>query len=98
MAYITKTGGPYPNKKDEFCGNHRPNEDADWRDPDWRNFEIEGRKQPTRVRFGRPHPCAAGTTEELEEQGFVGLYLQNDHPLMDGETEVETPEKLKEPT
>jgi hypothetical protein len=51
------------------------------------------------MRFGRPRPCAAGTTEEMEDKGFVGLYLKNDSgKLFDWEKEVlPTPDELKEP-
>ena len=62
--------------------NHSPTSKSDWL---------------SKMRFGRPHPCKAGTTEEMTEMGFVGLYLKHDQILHDWEKEVATPENLKEP-
>lgn len=39
----------------------------------------------------------AGTAEEMEARGFVGLYLKETQSLLPGQIEVETPEDLKEP-
>lgn len=49
------------------------------------------------MRFGRPRPCKAGTTEEMEAQGYVGLYLRETRPLMHFEVECPTPDWLLEP-
>jgi len=99
MAYIRRENGvkkgPYPNKRGEFCGNHFPNSgpticadaQAHMHYADWLS----------KMRFGRPRPCEAGTTEELEQQGMVGLYLKCDAPSYKGEIDVPTPEDLKEP-
>jgi len=94
MAYIRIENGvkkgPYPNKKGEYCGNHYP------RSLSFRNT-IETKEWLSIMRFGRPRPCEAGTTEELERQGLVGLYLKRDEPLSEDEIEVPTPEEMKEP-
>ncbi len=76
--------GPYPNKAGEFCGNHHPTYDT---------------ARPE-MRWGRPRPCKAGTTEEMEAQGFVGLYLKEDQPILpwqDNATAIPTPPELMEP-
>lgn len=81
MAYMTNGKGPYPNKAGEYCGNH-------------------GRAVVTiseNMRAGRPRPCKAGTTAELQAQGVVGLYLKEDRKLMEWEEECPTPPGLMEP-
>jgi hypothetical protein len=96
MAYMTKDGGgPYPNKAGEFCGNHLPNSKMNFypRDPEG----IHNKEYWAKMRFGRPHSCKAGTTEEMEARGYVGLYLKEDTPLFDWEVEVPTPPELMEP-
>ena len=102
MAYIRIENGaeegPYPNKKGEFCGNYHPNSEP------YANI-IETTEQAhtrqaawlSKMRFGRPRPCEAGTTEELEQQGYVGLYLKKDESLGADGIEVPTPEELREP-
>lgn len=43
-------------------------------------------------RFGRPAKCQAGTSEEMAARGCVGVYLNGDCDLRDGEVSVETDE------
>ncbi len=49
------------------------------------------------MRFGKVHPCEDANVEEMEQQGYVGLYLKADSPLIKGEIEIPTPEELEEP-
>ncbi len=49
------------------------------------------------MRAGRPRPCKAGTTTEMQAQDYVGLYLKEDQSLMDWEEECECPPELMEP-
>lgn len=101
MAYMSKgvvPGGPYPNKAGEYCGNHcvgseplctlheTPQEAA-----------VHQRECLAKMRFGRPHSCKAGTSAEMEAQGYVGLYLKEDQKLMSWEEECPTPPELREP-
>lgn len=66
MAYIKKFpwnnglwSGPFPNKRGEFCGNIQSGEKFD----------------ATHFRTGRPSNCASGTSKQMSDWGFVGLYL-----------------------
>lgn len=77
-------GGPHPNKAGEYCGNHYPN-------------NKHKKKYLAKMRFGRPHPCKSGTTEEMEAKGYVGLYLKEDRQLFEWEVEVPTTPELMEP-
>src|SRR3989304_2647474 len=95
MAYMTSDGqGPYPNKAGEFCGNYHPERSS------WRTLEEQVRelKWLCQMRFGWPHSCPAGTVEEMEANGYVGLYLKKDQLLKPGDIEVDTPEELREPS
>lgn len=93
MAYKTARGGPYPNNRGEFCGNHLPgtkliplsNESPE---------ETEARLQEylARMDFGKPSSCKAGTPEQMAAEGWVGLYLKEDRKLSSFETPVETNE------
>lgn len=102
MAYtVMRFGteeGPYPNKEGEFCGNYHPDfEPHPIRDETLEQARTNHRNWLAKMRFGKVHPCKAGNTEEMERQGYVGLYLKADQPLMGDEIEVPTPEELKEP-
>jgi hypothetical protein len=101
MAYMSKgvvPGGPYPNKAGEYCGNHHKGSPALARFHETQEQADAYQKEHlAKMRFGRPHPCKAGTTAELEAQGYVGLYLIEDRNLMSWEVECETPLELTEP-
>lgn len=87
MAYMNGDKGPYPNKAGDYCGNHLKGSKA-----------LSLKAWLLRMRFGRPRPCKAGTTEEMEAKGFVGLYLKQDRTLRPDEgTEIPTPPELQEP-
>ncbi len=102
MAHMVDDKGPYPDKAGEFCGNHQCRDG-----PDRFAMPIHGetpqqaadreREYLARMRFGRPHPTTASTTEQLEACEVVGLYLKEDRPLFDWETPYETPPELLEP-
>ena len=100
MAYKKKDGsGPYPNKAGEYCGNHQKGSPA-LRMTNETSEDAERRQDAwlARMRFGRPRPCHAGTTEDMEAMGYVGLYLLNDSPTsFADDVEIETPDELKEP-
>ena len=89
MAMITeslrKLTGPYPTHKGEYCGNYHPILD-DYHD-----------KYLSRMRFGKPRDCPAGTSKAMQKRGFYGLYLKEDSPLFDWEQPIETPPELMEP-
>jgi len=101
MAYMTADGqGPCPNKAGEYCGNHNPQYE-----PICCFHETPGQaRQNERAwlsdkRFGKPHSCEAGTSEEMAAKGYVGLYLIEDckWKLRDGAYEIPTPPELMEP-
>lgn len=100
MAYMTKDGkGPYPNKAGEYCGNHSKGSSPYAMYGQGQQEAAENQKAYlARMRFGRPRPCEAGTTEEMEAKGNVGLYLKEDIRLNFGEIEIPTPPELMEPT
>lgn len=90
MAWTTpeSPGIFFPNKKDEYCGNHHPGSKieqmffdmfSEYRHVrgDWKVF---GYTLPSRnhYRFGRPHDCPAGSSADMAAQGYVGLYLLHD--------------------
>ena len=103
MAYTIDGKGPYPDKAGEYCGNHYPDGHIMQRlHESPQEAERHHEQWLSQMRFGRPHPCHAGSTREMEAQGYVGLYLKEDssrHPLWeDGKYKaVPTPECLKEP-
>lgn len=96
MAYIAfsegsdgEWHGPIPNKKGEWCGNRHPSKccgAAAWPTglsdhEDDRSPESES-DQENRFYHGRPGRCPAGTSEELSKQGYIGLYLNEDRPIV----------------
>jgi hypothetical protein len=89
MAYMKqdKNGerrGPFPNLAGEFCGNSYGEEWSHQLFDDHGSFlsgRIPGRPDWATVRKGRPHPCKAGSTDDLEVRGMFGLYLKADHPV-----------------
>ena len=98
MAYMTRDNkGPYPSKAGEYCGNHHPDSHPSRQlghSPE--QAAHHQREWLATMRFGRPRGCEAGTSEEMAAQGWVGLYLKADRKLFDWETEVPTPDCLKE--
>lgn len=102
MAWIhRKTGeGPFPWDAGEYCGNYLPGKPAM---AGWNETQEEAERRQARylstMRFGRPRDCKAGTTEEMESEGWVGLYLKESRELMlPWEKRVSTPPELMEPT
>lgn len=99
MAWNRKLGGgPYPNLKDEYCGNHDPTElpiAACGQTPE-QALDAQ-RRYLEKMRLGRPHPARGKTTEELEAAGVYGLYLKESRDLFDFEEAVPTPDSLREP-
>lgn len=101
MAYMTKDGnGPYPCYAGEHCGNHLIGSMAYAREGqthvEANYYEVMWLAQ---MRWGRPRPTKEGATEELENKGWVGLYLkEDDKRRLPGEVEIDTPDKLKEPS
>lgn len=102
MAYMNNEGkGPYPAHRGEYCGNHylkdskfslrylnESPEDAARHHAAWLG----------KMRFGKPHSCAYGSSEKMAAEGYVGLYLREDSKLMDWrETACWTPPELMEP-
>lgn len=49
------------------------------------------------VRTGRPAPTRSKTATELEEEGWIGLYLKVDKPLPPDAQVVDTPSWMLEP-
>ena len=90
MAYLLlgrEDQGPYPCKAGEFCGNswgeeHNARMEALYELMGLHRFigddRPPGRPDWTLYKKGRPRPCEAGTTEQLEAQGMYGLYLRHD--------------------
>lgn len=116
MAYQLlnrEDNGPYPCYAGEFCGNTFGEEhnammeafDEMRGNHHWISDRVPGRPDWTRFKKGRPRPCAAGTTEQLEIQGMYGLYLRHDvEPYPEGcepfdgpIVKIPTPECLTEP-
>lgn len=54
--------------------------------PDW-----------TKVRAGRPAPAGGRTVSQMEDLGWVGLYLREDQRLPAGAEVVDTPAFMNEP-
>ena len=96
MAHRTDDNeGPFPDKAGEFYGNHHP----DWplylsindTTEEMRAASLKHHKEwLAGMRFGKPSNCAAGTSKEMEAQGYVGLYLKEDRKLYSFETPLET--------
>jgi hypothetical protein len=99
MAYLTRDGkGPYPCQVGEYCGNHMPCSLAFAALNESRaDAERNQQEYLAKMRFGRPRPCEAGTTEEMEARGTVGLYLKEDQSILPDSRRVDTPPELMEP-
>ncbi len=99
MAYMVDDKGPYPNKSGEFCGNYQPNAHHSWPTPVGNETPQQAARHEkeylARMRFGRPRPCKAKYV--TAKNGWVGLYLKEDRPLLSWETQCETPPELLEP-
>lgn len=99
MAFMTADGeGPFPNRAGEHCGNFF----VDCYPVTAENETLEDAlkrqdKYLSRFRFGRPRPTSTGTIEELEKLGLNGLYLKEDQSIGSSDTEIKTPDWLKEP-
>lgn len=93
MAHMIDGKGPYPDKAGEFCGNHLPGSPpclAFNETP--REAERHQREWLSRMRFGKPSRCKAGSSEEMAADGCVGLYLKEDRPLRGMEIAMDTKE------
>lgn len=92
------SGNIYPRHIGEYCGNHCLNSQ-----PTCFNYQTQDeadRSQKeflSRMRFGLPRPCKAGTSEEMKKIGYVGLYLLKDSNLSSNEERCPTPPELMEP-
>lgn len=93
MAHAANGRGPFPDKAGEFCGNYTPGSPAccHLNEPP---AEAERRQEErlALMRFGRPSKCAAGSSEEMAAQGYVGLYLKEDAKLSAGSIPMDTDE------
>ena len=99
MAHMINSKGPYPDKKDEYCGNYRVNSECPWchLDETPARAAERNRKWLFKMRFGRPRATDTYSTEQLEIKGIVGLYLKEDQPLLSFETRCDTLPELLEP-
>lgn len=100
MAYMTKDGkGPYPCYAGEYCGNHHPDHMVYAQEGQTHEeAQAQAELSLAKMRFGRPHACKAGTSDEMAARGWIGLYLkQDDKVRLPGEVEVATPDELREP-
>jgi hypothetical protein len=91
MAHTSDGNGPFPDKAGEFCGNHLNGRPAILVDGTSReDGERQLRVHLSMMRFGKPASTPAGTSEEMAELGYVGLYLKEDRKLYSWETAIET--------
>lgn len=93
MAHTTDGKGPYPDKAGEYCGNHFPGSEPAL--GVGQSPQVAKRHQEewlARMRFGKPANCGAGTSEEMAQKGWVGLYLKEDRELYEWETPIDTNE------
>ncbi len=95
MAYMLSGRGPLPHLTGECVGNYNPSlppgpfnsqKECEQSQPDWR-----------RMRAGRPCPTPTLSSEQLAEQGWVGVYLTQPVPLPPGAVVVPSPEWMVEP-
>lgn len=102
----TEWHGPFPNKKGEFCGNVlRDNGEAIILHEDgktvkehlWSFSYLLLDDKNVRFRIGVPGDSGAGSSQELVDKGeYVGLYLLEDQPSIEGEQNVDTDMFLEE--
>lgn len=100
MAVRLTNGQVVPFHKGEYCGNHNPAQDAKIQRllelTTKQNF-IKGDYEESEKRHGIPQSCGFGTSAEMSERGYVGLYLLEDkNSTPEGEI-CETPPELMEP-
>jgi len=100
--YIDFTGeerGPYPCHIGEYCANeHKNSIESRF------GYEEIGAEKESNTRKGIPHSCPCGTSQEMQEKGFHGLYLTKEvSELLKEEHKnrrvrfVPTPPELMEP-
>lgn len=102
MAWKDKRNGkgPFPMHAGEYCGNFHPSTEP--RPHLHETPPEEAAKSQaallSKMRFGKPRPCPAGTSDEMAAQGYVGLYLKEDRPPhFEWEEPILTPPELMEP-
>ena len=101
--YIDFTGeehGPHSCHIGEYCGNEHKDQIPFLS----YGYEEIGAQKESNTRKGIPHSCPYGTSQEMQEMGFYGLYLtKEDSELLKEEHKnrrvrfVPTPAKLMEP-
>lgn len=101
--------GPYPLHEGEYCGNwhpkfecDRPVKMGDVVDMNKMNSHLMGRDRfissyKELRRLGVPQSCKAGTSQEMQDQGYFGLYLTEDREPFSWEVSCSTPKSLMEP-
>lgn len=98
MAHMSDTGGPYPDKAGEYCGNHKPGSPVPRMfDESPADAAKHQREWLAKMCFGRPRPSDTYTTKQLEAMEMVGLYLKEDQSLFSWESPCPTPLELLEP-
>lgn len=101
MAYMNKGHDPYPYHAGDYCGNHLVGGVVLQRSgQSQKEAEYEEKQYLLRMRFGVPHSCLSGTSEEMMAKGYVGLYLKEDDRWINISSNcylIDTPEKLLEP-
>ena len=94
MAYM-RDGRVFPHLPGELVGNFNPQ-----LPPGPFNSQKEAEQSMpdmSRMRYGRPCPTPAATSEKLSADGWVGVYLTAAIPLPAGAVEVAAPEWMSEP-
>ncbi len=101
MAYMNFEGkGPYPCHRGEYCGNYCLSHRSHFYS-NMHESPLEAARHHyewlSKMRFGVPHTCQAGSAEKMLADGFVGLYLKEDSVRLSREEPCWTPPELMEP-
>jgi len=98
--YESEWNGPYPHHAGDYCGNHKygmiHNYHTMFCRGQWRKEKRAYEMWLSKMRFGIPHSCCAGTADQLKAKGVVGLYLNRDSKSTIYDVPVPTPYKLTE--
>lgn len=82
----------FPSREGEFYANWCPEH------PPVAQFESdEVEPDFMKVRVGRPRPAGGNSSEEMADEGWVGLYLKRDLSVPPGAEVIPTPAWMQEP-
>ncbi len=93
---------PLPSKKGDFCGNvlreavFFASDGVTVIGHKWSFSYLRLADKTVKFRIGKPEASPCGSSSDMEAQGYIGLYLEEDQPPILDEQEVDTDELQEE--